>query len=394
MSCDWCSSQSRLLEKSIADSPENHAQGRADRAIDGLPLTLDPSLSPGLVHGLLEVSPGSKTWAGEWFGRWRNQRPKKFLNLPSRPQISVERLPAGSWALEFDFSLRRPLLTKHDDIFYPTENPVRRDRAFGCPIFPGTSWKGALRAAFRLANSSDESTSAMETALFGSYKSEDGATNGEELCRGRLQFYSTFFDEVGFEALNPHSRSKRTGMPIFYESVPIGARGRFTLLWVGHDLSGAGTEQLWKSGVADFEKVVAPLAWMLSVSGFGAKTSSGFGIANDVVTDGWFKINAPAPFDARAVNNPEPLPGYLEAPGLLKDKYLNDDGTFRTRSETELSAMKKPEMQQYHKALTFSTRPRVETPNAPVPPRERISHKLGKLSAMGEVADRVKEQLC
>jgi CRISPR-associated protein Cmr2 len=44
------------------------------------------------------------------------------------------------------------------------------------------------------------------------------------------------------------------------------------------------------------------------------------------------------------------LPKYLQAPGKLKDEYLNPDGTFRERSEAELKGMSKSDRQEYEKA--------------------------------------------
>ena len=44
------------------------------------------------------------------------------------------------------------------------------------------------------------------------------------------------------------------------------------------------------------------------------------------------------------------LPKYLQAPGKLKDEYLNPDGTFRERSQAELAKMTKAQKQEYDKA--------------------------------------------
>ncbi|HOK59026.1 MAG TPA: hypothetical protein PLW12_08280, partial [Methanothrix sp.] len=62
------------------------------------------------------------------------------------------------------------------------------------------------------------------------------------------------------------------------------------------------------------------------------------------------------------------LPKYLQAPGKLKDEYLNPDGTFRERSQAELEKMSKSQLQEYEKAKKWWEREGkalAEQPSAP-----------------------------
>jgi len=62
--------------------------------------------------------------------------------------------------------------------------------------------------------------------------------------RGRLHFYPTFFARIGLEVINPHPRDTGAGkQPIYFESVPAGTPGVFTLLYVPLDLVGRSTPE-------------------------------------------------------------------------------------------------------------------------------------------------------
>ena len=50
---------------------------------------------------------------------------------------------------------------------------------------------------------------------------------------GCLYCYPTFFDRISLEVINPHDRMTRAGkQPIYFESVPVGATGIFSLLYI------------------------------------------------------------------------------------------------------------------------------------------------------------------
>ena len=316
--------------------------------------------------------------------------------LPPPPDIAL--LPPGSWFLQFTFTLARPWISKDDDPFYVAEsvNPVRKDKVFKVPTMSAASWKGLLRWTvmhIRLALKKNELSPAkfaqervVQTLLFGDEKGEEpGQTKDfaayldalkpearhdyERLLRahyklssddpfphhsGRLMFYPTFFDLIDVEVINPHSRKTRAGThPIYLECVPIGAQGTFSLLYVPFDLIGKEERDIKQQSLADLELIAEGLSAMFLTYGFSAKRTSGYGVAEETVSNGLVQIRIEetqsplSPVPSAAAPN---LPKYLQAPGKLKDEYLNPDGTFRERSDAELKGMSKSDRQEYEKA--------------------------------------------
>ena len=171
---------------------------------------------------------------------------------------------------------------------------------------------------------------------------------------GRLMFYPTFFDLIDVEVINPHSRKTRAGThPIYLECVPIGAQGTFSLLYVPFDLIGKEERDIKQQSLADLELIAEGLSAMFLTYGFSAKRTSGYGVAEETVSNGLVQIRIEetqsplSPVPSAAAPN---LPKYLQAPGKLKDEYLNPDGTFRERSDAELKGMSKSDRQEYEKA--------------------------------------------
>jgi len=191
-----------------------------------------------------------------------------------------------SWlAIDVDFELLTPWYSKDDRVFHVLDNPVRKDRVFGVPFMAAASWKGMLRWAFRMVSGlagpqehSDENERkkalTMEVHLFGN---EKGETEHERLHGGALVFYPTWFDRIGFEVINPHSRVRRAGtQPIYYEVVPPGAKGTLRLLYA--PLPGAGQ----RDGVSPseaIEKLLEAIEQLLTAYGISAKRTVGWGTA-------------------------------------------------------------------------------------------------------------------
>ena len=156
------------------------------------------------------------------------------------------------------------------------------------------------------------------------------------------------------EVINPHSRKTRAGThPIYLECVPIGAQGTFSLLYVPFDLIGKEERDIKQQSLADLELIAEGLSAMFLTYGFSAKRTSGYGVAEETVSNGLVQIRIEetqsplSPVPSAAAPN---LPKYLQAPGKLKDEYLNPDGTFRERSDAELKGMSKSDRQEYEKA--------------------------------------------
>jgi len=316
--------------------------------------------------------------------------------LPIPPDMAL--LPAGSWFLQFDFTLAKPWISKDDDPFYVAEsvNPVRKDKVFKVPMMSASSWKGLLRWTVmhtRLALQKDTLSPEdfaqerfVQTLLFGDEKGEEpGQTKDfaayldvlkpearqeyERLLRayyelksddplphhsGRLIFYPTFFNLIDVEVINPHSRKTKAGThPIYLECVPQGAKGTFSLLYVPFDLISQDEANIREQALKDLQLVAEGLKEMFLTYGFSAKRTSGYGVAEETVHDGFvqIRIEETQTPPTSTPTAPEPsLPKYLKAPGILKDEYLNPDGTFRERNQKELEKMTKPQKQEYEKA--------------------------------------------
>jgi len=203
-----------------------------------------------------------------------------------------------------------------------------------------SSWKGSLRRA--LWQQGHQKESAQIQRIFGDTKDDETGK------AGRLHFYPTFFDKTSLEIINPHNRKTKVGKnPILLESVPAGATGTFTLLYAPLDRIGnekadpARKQKALPAEVAeDLELVAQGLQAMLTLYGFGAKTSSGFGLAVNAVRDGIVVVGG-LPYEAEpsvpdAVPPPpaQPdLPRYLAAPFRLDPDFVSETGGLKSEAE-------------------------------------------------------------
>jgi CRISPR/Cas system CSM-associated protein Csm3 (group 7 of RAMP superfamily) len=230
----------------------------------------------------------------------------------------LEMAESATWALEsspecaallgFDFTLEKPLLTRDDDPFYPIDNPVRKDPVFRTPMISGASWKGALRAAAveNLLSISAAGEAAREERvalreIFGDEKEAEEslqadpkdalrgfldeylkpltglAPEDEQRRRGRLQCLPSYFEAIELEVINRRDRRSRAGtVPVGFETVPAGAKSRLNLSYLAFD---EGPEKLEATMARDWRLIGRALYRMLRGSGFGAKKSSGHGLA-------------------------------------------------------------------------------------------------------------------
>jgi len=237
---------------------------------------------------------------------------------PSLPNLSI--FPKGSWAIQVNFTLKKPYISKDDVDFYIIDNPVKKEWVFKVPYVSPSQWKGALRAAMTMElanwwlglekadrkkhkNQKEFVKRRLQLArLFGNEKGVlvddkrfeaylDTVAGSKHLNRwyrrslrflcsrtgfiqGSLHFYPTFFDRIGLEVINPHDRKTGAGkQPIYFECVPAGTPGIFTLLYVPPANIDEDTAK------ADLKAVAKGVQVMLTQYGFGAKTSSGYGVA-------------------------------------------------------------------------------------------------------------------
>jgi CRISPR-associated protein Cmr2 len=267
------------------------------------------------------------------------------------PDLSI--LPTCSFSLCFTFTLAQPYISKDDNAFNIVDNPIVRDKVFQLPLVRPSSWKGNLAATLRQLGPREGD--APWQRLFG--KVNEAEDEGQA---GRLVFFPTFFTQTGLEIINPHDRRTKVGRnPILFESVPSGAKGTFTLLYVPFDRVGKEQQGTAAQVAQDLALLAEGLRAMFTVYGFSAKRTSGFGLARETVGDGTLALRiaglqAAAPPPPETPSAPaQDLPRYLEAPGRLRPEYLTPDGRFRERSEAELKTMKKADRQLYDKAKAW-----------------------------------------
>ena len=196
--------------------------------------------------------------------------------------VDFSALSSDSWlGLQLDFELLTPWYSRDDRVFHVMDNPVRKDRVFGVPFMAASSWKGMLRWAFQMQmkligpeKEEDEEkrkqARAWELHLFGNEKNEE-----KNFHQGALAFYPTWFDRIGFEVINPHSRERRAGtQPTYYEVVPPGSQGTLSLLyapWPGMKPEADPSEV--------FPKLLEAIEALLTTYGISAKRTVGWGTA-------------------------------------------------------------------------------------------------------------------
>ncbi len=126
--------------------------------------------------------------------------------------------------------------------------------------------------------------------LFGNEKGNEDPNDFQSGC---LYFYPTFFTSKSLEIINPQNRKLRVGeKPIPFESVPIGTTGVFTLLYVPFDLVGEDEQKTREQVAQELQLICEGLQAMFRTHGFGAKTSSGFGLASESLQNVLLEIRA------------------------------------------------------------------------------------------------------
>ncbi|RJP72906.1 MAG: CRISPR-associated protein [Candidatus Abyssobacteria bacterium SURF_17] len=249
---------------------------------------------------------------------------KTLLDQPTPP---FDRLPPHSFFIQIGFVLEKPYISRDDDRFYYYENSIKREKVFKIPMVAATSWKGNLRwtATKLLTEEMEEGkVTPMQFAewrlqlrlLFGPEKGDEGPEAKDlarylkeaggaqahdcykKLCidhfatlgvnsldesphhKGHLYFYPTHFNGIALEVINPRQRKTRTGtLPIYFECVPAGAKGSFSLLYAPIGL--IGLEPTVQRSIAKLAllRTLEALCHMMRTYGFSAKKTSGYGVA-------------------------------------------------------------------------------------------------------------------
>jgi len=291
-------------------------------------------------------------------------------------------LPSFSFMLRVPFKLRKPYLSKDDHIFYLLDNPIRKDKVFQTPMIGSTSWKGVFQSTLWQMGYKKEDEEIIR--LFGEAREDETGRAG---C---LYFYPTFFkelDKLGLEVINPHDRKTGTGKnPILIECVPANATGEFILLYV--PFGSPKPDEV----AADLQLIAEGIEKMLTVYGFGAKTSSGFGIA---------KLNGRGELAIRADLPEFQLPHYLIAPGQLHPDFKTSDGSLKLEAEYLKGKSGKKEKQLYDEAKKWWEREGRQIASAIIPkpviestlPCPKTSVTQVSFITWGELCDRTQEMI-
>jgi CRISPR-associated protein Cmr2 len=229
-------------------------------------------------------------------------------------------LPPYSFIIKFGFTLEKPYISKDDENFTIIENSIKREKVLGCPYIPGSTWKGCLRSA--LWQDGKKENDKQIIRIFGNEKAEKN-----DFRQGRLHFFPSFFSKSDFEVINPHDRKTRTGTnPILIECVPAGESSDFSLLYVPFDLVGKEPIEIKQQMLNDLKLITEGLKAMFTVYGFGAKTSSGYGIASSLVKNGkiYNDLSIKLESETEAIEIPENFKKYYNEDGTVKKELIDE----------------------------------------------------------------------
>lgn len=276
----------------------------------------------GGYKALVSNGQGTPPYAREVISRHKKVLEQLNIWKPSVPEH--ENLPKYFSFIQFEFTLDTPYLSRDDELFHIHDNPVKKDKVFKVPMVSASAWKGALRRAMvaLLKANWDEDQDPERLAqnrfcLSRIFGNENGDQEGKALAKyldrlspeggrlyrdkvlkrfsrqdllpldyaGCLRFYPSFFDQIGLEVINPHDRKSGTGkQPIYLESVPAKTCSIFSLLYLPFDTIGKDDQKSGLQTAQDLLRISKGIQAMMTLYGVGAKTSSGFGIANQNIS--------------------------------------------------------------------------------------------------------------
>lgn len=236
------------------------------------------------------------------------------------PDLAI--LPSYSFCLSLRFKLLKSYMSKDDNDFYVIDNPIVRDKVFKLPMVRPSSWKGSFFAALWQSGYDKRDNQAAKRLLGQVLDNDQGQS-------GRLVFFPTFFNQTSLEVINPHNRERKVGEnPILFESVPISANGTFTLLYVPFDSIGADKAETCRQIAEDLRLTAEGIMGMMTVYGFGAKTSSGFGVAEERC-QGDLRVKMMDPTSTTQSTKPIIKPEEPEAIRAFRQKYPDEDFTLK-----------------------------------------------------------------
>lgn len=249
-----------------------------------------------------------------------------------QPTVNINLLPENSFFVQFEFTLKKPFYSKDDEQFYIIDNPICKESVFKVPMVRPSGWVGVLKNA--IVNNDKEEHDELESQsvdrLFGYAPDKE-----DDNKKGFLTLFPTYFDNIKFEIINPHDRETKAGKnPIYYEVVPAKSTGLFSLLYVPFYISDEDKSHANDKIAFDIDIVAKGLKSMFLTYGFGAKTSSGFGIAENDPIGG--KIILKSKCVTVSVHEDIKPPEkaflkYLNEDGSLKDSFKDAEGKLITK---------------------------------------------------------------
>lgn len=248
-----------------------------------------------------------------------------------QPTVNINLLPDNSFFVQFKLTLNRPFYSKDDELFYIIDNPISKESVFKVPMVRPSGWVGALKNAIIKINDeqiNDELKFQSIDRLFGYVSDKEN-----ENKKGFLILFPTYFDNIKFEIINPHDRETKAGInPIYYEVVPAKSTGLFSLLYVPFYISDEEKAHVNDKIAFDIDLVAKGLKSMFLTYSFGAKTSSGFGIAeNDLKGKIILKSKCVTSSVHEDIKPPEKeFLKYLNEDGSLKDSFKDAEGKLIT----------------------------------------------------------------
>ena len=279
-------------EKGRGRNRDQKRQKIAERQAVDLRRSLLDQADPTLIYFYLKMTEvaDADLFRTEWQGKAKQVDVWQQIQFDNQEQIpagvfapsipDLESFPIGSFWISIPFKLREAYVSRDDNDLYIAHVPIQMDKVFKFPMVRSTSWKGTLRAALWQQDYPEDDCQIIR--LFGSAKAEE-----VDFKAGRLQFYSSFFTDMGLEIINPHDRETKTGKnPILLETVPKGSISTFYLFYFPFDRIGEDEIETRKQSLKHLVLVAKGIQAMFTVYGFGAKTSSGFGTAFEGVGTG------------------------------------------------------------------------------------------------------------
>jgi len=258
-------------------------------------LWFDAQSTPGSQSGSnSRINELTSILSQQWMNRRHHQHPDQQTGIRTLPDVNrVDLLPPFSFVLSFSFELNKPCLSKDEETYHLLDNPVRKDKGFKTPVIAASGWKGALRYALWQQGYPEDDPSVRR--LFGNPRE---CERHEELQAGRLQCFSSHFnrmaDSRGYEVITPHDRESGTVTkgPILMETIRV-HENNLADFAVAYIPLFAGS-CIYSEIVRDYRVLINGVHDMMTIYGFGAKTSSGFGVAKNTVHGGRVSLVLPA----------------------------------------------------------------------------------------------------